>query len=531
MKKIIALLLSVLFALSCVACGTGSEGPQSSAAGDGGSDQTQTTPPAENVEYKDTITFAQPADAPSLDPQVGKQLRACTVLSNMFETLVTTDENYEFVPGLAESWNWVSDTRVEFTIRQGVKFHNGETMTVEDVAYSLQRAVDSSYVGYYFTFVDSIEIVGDNVVAVNLKNPYGAAMNTFAATTAAIVCKSVASADEEGFTNHPVGTGPYKFVEWKQSESITLEAFDDYWGGKSPTQYIVMKVVPESTQREIMLETGEIDLAYEFGPSDVSKLEENPNLCLYSCPSTKAVVVDINMRKAEGEPLADARVRQALVYAIDKQTIVDRLIYGHGAPAANLCTPMVFGYDDSIVADKYDPDKARELLTAAGYADGFELRIWTYTEQIYQEVAQVIQGMLDEVGITATIETMEYSTEAARMAGGEDYDICLDYFNSTTGDCGHTLYGQFSSTAGDSSNWNRLSNPEVDALIAIVRETSDNAARQQAASDLWKMLDEIVPQFGVYYEDVLVGASVNVQGFRVTRDGFHVLRNARVVKN
>lgn len=515
MKKIVSLLLAMSVALICAGCGSGSGSGGQASGGD--------------VTYKDTIVFSQPADAPSLDPQVGKQLRARTVLTNMFETLVTVDENYNFVPCLAESWDWVSDTRVEFTLRKNVKFHNGETMTAEDVAYSLQRAVDSSYVGYYFTFVDSIEIVSDDVVAVNLKNPYGAAMNTFTESTAAIVCKSVASADEEGSTNHPVGTGPYKFVEWKQSESIKMEAFEDYWGGKSPTQYIVMKVVPESTQSAIMLETGELDLAYEFAPSEIARVEANDDLTYYTCPSTKAVVFDVNMRKEAGEPLADQRVRQALVYAIDKQMIVDKLIYGYGGPAANLCTPMVFGYDDSVPANKYDPEKAKQLLAEAGYADGFEMCIWTYTDQIYQEVAQVVQSMFNEVNITAKIETMEYSTLAARMAGGEDYDICLDYFNSTNGDCGHTLYGQFSSTSGDSASWCRLNDPEVDQLIAVVRETNDNALRQEAASQIWVKLDEIVPQFGVYYENVLVGASKNVQNFRVTRDGFHVLRNVVVI--
>lgn len=516
MKKITVLFLALLLIVTCVGCGNSNSSGGSEASGN-------------EVKYKDTITFAQPADAPSLDPQVAKQLRASTVLTNMFETLVTMDENYEIIPCLAESWEWITDTRIEFTLRKDVKFHNGETMTAEDVRYSLQRAVDSSYVGYYFSFVDSVEIVSDDVVAVNLKNPYGATMNTFAALTASIVCKSVASADEEGFTNHPVGTGPYKFVEWKQSESIKLEAFDDYWGGKSPTKYIVMKVVPESTQRAIQLETGEIDLAYEFAPSEISKLEANDDLTYYTCASTKAVTFDVNMRKEAGDPFADQRVRQALIYAIDKQMIVDKLLYGYGAPAANLCTPVVFGFDDSIVANKYDPAKAKELLAEAGYADGFEMTIWTYTEQIYQEVATVVQSMLNEVGITASIETMEYSTMAARMAGGEDYDICLDYFNSITGDCGHTLYGQFNSTSGDNSNWCRLNDPEVDRLITIVRENNDGAVRQEAASQLWKMFDVIVPQFGVYYENVLVGASKNVQNFRVTRDGYHMLRDVVVI--
>lgn len=528
MKRFFALLLALLLVVGCVGCNnSGSSENSGSAESSNSAGSSEAT--GSEVKYKDTLIFAQPADAPSLDPQVGKQLRACTVLTNMFETLVTTDENYEVVPCLAESWEWVSDTRVEFTLRKDVKFHNGETMTAEDVRYSLQRALDSSYVGYYFTFIDSVEIVSDDVVAVNLKTPYGAAMVTLAAPPASIVCKSVASGDEEGFTNNPVGTGPYKFVEWKQSESIKLEAFDEYWGGAAPTKYVVMKVVPESTQRAIQLETGEIDLAYEFAPSEIAKLEDSDELTYYTCESTKAVIFDVNQRKDAGEPLADARVRQAIVCAIDKQMIVDKLLYGHGAPAANLSTPVVFGFDDSIVANKYDPEKAKALLSEAGFPDGFELNIWTYTEQIYLEVATVVQSMLKEVGITATIETMEYSTMSARISGGEDYDICLDYFNSTTGDCGHTLYGQLASTAGDNSNWCRLSDPAVDELIAIVRENNDDAVRSEAASKLWKYVDEVVPHFGMYYENVLVGARKDVQNFQVRRDGYHILRNVVVI--
>lgn len=165
---------------------------------------------------------------------------------------------------VGESWDQNSDTSYTFHIRRGVKFHDGSEVKAEDVKFSLDRAINSAAVSYIVDFIDKVDVVDDYTVNVELKAPYAPALRNLSVPFAAIVPKAVVEADEEAFKLHPIGTGPYKFVEWKQGDSVTLERFDDYYAGPAETQKLVMKVIPEASQRTIALETGEVDLAYDF---------------------------------------------------------------------------------------------------------------------------------------------------------------------------------------------------------------------------------------------------------------------------
>lgn len=165
-------------------------------------------------------------------------------------------------------------------------------------------------------------------------------------------------ADEEGFKTNPVGSGPYKFVEWKQGDSVKLEAFDDYYAGAPATKYLQMKVIPEAAQRTIALETGEIDLAYDIIANDKDKVADNADLQLLEAPSLSCYYVTMNMKQ---KPFDDIRVREAINLAIDRQLLVDTIINGAGQVADAIIAPAVFGYS-SPGAYEYDPEKAKELL-------------------------------------------------------------------------------------------------------------------------------------------------------------------------
>ena len=179
-----------------------------------------------------------------------------------------------------------------------MKFHDGSEVKAEDVKFSLDRAINSAAVSYIVDFIDKVDVVDDYTVNVELKAPYAPALRNLSVPFAAIVPKAVVEADEEAFKLHPIGTGPYKFVEWKQGDSVTLERFDDYYAGAAETQKLVMKVIPEASQRTIALETGEVDLAYDLLPNDLEKVRSNSDLQLFEAPSLTCYYSSMNMNKA-----------------------------------------------------------------------------------------------------------------------------------------------------------------------------------------------------------------------------------------
>lgn len=226
--------------------------------------------------------LAQGADITSLDPHQGKETTAVQVTKHIFDTLtVVNPETGVLEPSLAESWEQTSDTSYRFKLRQDVKFHDGSQMTAEDVKFSLDRAIKSAAVSYIVDFIDTVNAVDEYTVDITLDAPYAPALRNLSVPFAAIVPKKAVEQDEEGFKLHPIGSGPYKFVDWKQGDSARLEAFDEYWGTPAVTRNLVMRVIPEASQRTIALETGEVDLAYDILPNDIAKINDNPKLALF----------------------------------------------------------------------------------------------------------------------------------------------------------------------------------------------------------------------------------------------------------
>lgn len=472
---------------------------------------------------KDTVVFAQTADITSLDPHVGRQLSACVVHIQMFDTLVKFSPTRELVPSIAASWKFLSDTELELQIRKGMKFHNGDDLTAEDVAFSITRAVNSPHTGHLFPFIKAAEVTDDYTVVISTKEPYAAFLFALTSPTASIVPKKVVEADEKAFALHPIGSGPYKFVEWKPGESVTLEAFEGYYLGTPPTKTLVMRVIPENAQQAIMLETGEIDIAYAVLANDVSKIESNPDLKTIHELATKSVGLVFNNRSAG--PVSNKLVRRAIEYAINKDLIVEKVLYGNGQPGSTIVPPGVVGYDDTLPANRYDVQKAKALLVEAGYPDGFEMRLWVQNDQVYQEVCQVLQSQLQEVGIDVKIEVLEYGTMLSMVYGGSDFDAVLKFFNIDSGDGAHGVY-TYSST--NSANTTRYDSPEATALIAENRITLDQEKRKELFGKIYAILEEDKPEISVFYEQIVLAMSKNVEGLEVHKEGYHKYRNVVV---
>lgn len=475
--------------------------------------------------YKDTITIALGADVTSFDPHVGKETPAVAVTNHIFDTLVSVDPvTDEVVPQIAESWDILSDTEYRFHIRQGIKFHNGEDLTAEDVKYSLDRAIANPAVSYIVDFIDEVIVEDDYTVLVKLDAPYAPALRNLSVPFAAIVPMDYTSANEDILRTAPVGSGPYKFQEWSQNDHTTLVANEDYYAGAPATKTLVFRVVPEAAQRTIALETGEVDIAYDPLTADKQRIEENEDLVLYSAPSLTCYYLSMNMKKA---PFDNQLVRQAISHAIDRQLIVDTLYMGAGQAADDLVAPAVFGYYGCGV-DEYDPELSKQLLAEAGYPDGFSCTIWVNNNQERVEVCQVIQAMLSEVGIQCQLEVMEFGTFISRTTAGE-HDMAYFGWVTSTKDADYTYYSlEHSTQQGAAGNRTFLADPEVDRLVEIGRSSTDESVRLEAYKELSLYLKELANNANILYTEISAGAGDNVENFVLDPIGYHELQNVKV---
>lgn len=511
MKKAIAFALTATMALGLVACGGGNDDAQQSA----------------EPTYKDTIVWGQGADITSLDPHQGKETTAVQVTNHVFDTLFVLNQDTNEIEGqICESWTQDDDITYTFKIREGIKFHDGSDLTAEDVKFSLDRAIASAAVSYIVDFIDTVEVIDEYTVKVTLDAPYAPALRNLAVPFSAIIPSDVVTADEEGFKLNPVGSGPYKFVEWKQGDSCTLTAFDEYYAGAPATANLVMKVIPEAAQRTIALETGEIDLAYDIIPNDRAKVKENADLTLFEAPSLTCYYVSMNMNKA---PFDNQLVRQAVNHAIDRQAIVDTLMYGYGQPADDIIAPAVFGYVGSGVYE-YDVEKAKDLLKQAGYENGFSCKLLVNDNQARVEASQAIQGMLKEIGIDVEIEIQEFGTFIQNTTNGQ-HDLGYFGWVTSTVDGDYTYYSlEHSSQQGAAGNRTFINDPEVDALVEAARTTTDADARMAAYTDLSAKLKEVANNAPLFYEAITVGGNANVENFVIDPIGYHNLYAVKVAE-
>ena len=512
-NRAMSLVLAAAMALSLAACGGNQENNGSGGGTAGG--------------YKNTLTWAQGADVTSLDPHQGKETPAVQVNTQIFDTLVTVDpETNEVVPQIAESWEQTDDQTYVFKIREGIKFHDGSDLTAEDVKFSLDRARNSAAVSYIVNFIEEVTVDDDHTVTVKTTAPYAPTLRNLAIPFAAIVPKAVVEADENAFIQNPVGSGPYKFVEWNHGDHVTLKAFDDYYAGKPETENLIMKVIPETSQRTIALETGEVDLAYDLAVNDIPKVNSDDKLTVYEIPSLTCWYVSMNMNK---KPFDNLKVREAMSMAIDRQTIIDTINAGSGQTADAIIAPAVFGYYSTGVKE-YNPTKAKELLAEAGYPNGFSTTLWVNDNQSRIEMCQAMQAMLLEVGVQCNLEVLEFGSFISRTTAG-DHDLAYFGWTTSSGDADYSYYSlEHSTQQGAAGNRSFLADPDVDKLIEEARSNTNEEERKELYKELAIKLDEINNNIPVYYSSINVGANKKVEGFVMDANGYHSLEKVKVAQ-
>ena len=408
MKKALATLLSAAMLLGLL---SGCSGSGDTSGSDGSADAStgERTP-------KDTITIVINAEPETLDPAGANADPISIVLNFIMENLFEIGEDGELYCELLESYDFIDDTTLSFTLKQGVKFSTGVELTSEDVLWEFERLQSAPKSASHFSFIDieNSYIVDDYNFVLKFTQPWAPFSNTMSTGRGSIISKAAfEEMGETEFARMPVGTGPYKIVSWEPGIQIKLTRNEYYHGEPAKTENIVIKFISEPTARVIELETGSADIAYYIEGNDIDRVESIDGYHVEKGDSYRYFLICLSMQ----EPLfQDIRVRQAMCYAIDKEALVRTATNGVGTPINGYCPTIMDGYIEEP-AIPYDVELAKQLMAEAGYADGFTIDLHVQPESIYEKAAQIIQSFWKEIGIKVNIVSSALATYEAQHDG------------------------------------------------------------------------------------------------------------------
>ncbi|TVR68800.1 MAG: glutathione ABC transporter substrate-binding protein [Spirochaetaceae bacterium] len=471
-----------------------------------------------------TLVVGMPGDPRSLDPQRTNDQPSARVMKQIYDTLMYQTEDLDVTTnGLVESYEIVSEREFAFTLKQGVKFHNGEELTANDVRFTFERMREvNAPAAFLVAALDRVEVVNDYEFIMHLQFPFGPFITHLAHPATAILNERAVLAGGDEYDRNPVGTGPFSFVEWRSGDSLTLQRFDDHFRGPAASERIVFRIITEDTQRTIALETAEVDLIYDVGPNDFEAVAAMPDVVSFQTQGLTTFYMGFNARK---EPFDDARVRRAINLALDVESATDVAFRGFATAARGPLAPTVQFANTNLPGYGYDPEEARRLLGEAGYGDGFSTSIWTNDNPIRIMYAEIFQEQLRAVNIDANIEIVEWAPYLDRTARGE-HDMFMLGWVAVTGDADYGLYSLFhSSEFGDAGNRTFWANSEVDQLLDEGKTNPESAAREAAYMRAQEIIFQEAPWVFLAFRDDLAATRDYVEGFRPHAAGHHVLYN------
>ncbi|HEX7002069.1 MAG TPA: ABC transporter substrate-binding protein [Trueperaceae bacterium] len=448
---------------------------------------------------QETFRIAIGVDADSLDPVQGTTTTIDNIVDYIAQTLIGIDETGGLVPLLATEWSTADDgLTMDLTLREGVTFHDGTPLTADVVVWNFDRLLDPEVNvprrGPYAP-IESAEAVDDLHVRLHLTSPAPYMAGALTQSTAAIISPDSVDLEGNSYENiaHPVGTGPYRFESRSFGENIQVSRFDDYWGELPYYERVVFQIVPEATTRESLLLAGQVDMIILPPASDIPALDANPAVEVVFGPSNRTIFIVINTTKPG---LDDPRVRQALNYAVDKQAIVDGILFGAADVMDAPMAASLFGYAPQGTY-QYDPERARELLAEAGVEPG-ELTVdfMAPTGRYVQDfpAAQAIANYLSEVGVTANVRTMDWPTYVGTMVQpveqNETQLHLLGWAPAFMDASQQMLQFQTSQHPPAGLATSFYSNPAVDDLIA----QANSATNPEQRADLYAQAEEIIWQ-------------------------------------
>jgi peptide/nickel transport system substrate-binding protein len=480
-----------------------------------------------------TVVVLIESSPTNLDPRVGLDAQSERIDELLFDSLVRRDEHFELKPWLAERWEIPDPQTYVFHLRQGVKFHSGQLLTSRDVKWTLDSLITGkirSGKAATYNKVASVDAPDDLTLIIHLKEPQASLLWNL--SDGAIGVVPYGSGEE--FNQHPVGSGPFRFVRAAQDKEVVIERNSEYWAERAQLERVEFRVVPDATTRALELRKGSADVTINSLTADtVLTLKRDANLEVMQSPGTIYAYIALNLRDPV---LKDVRVRQAMAHAINVQPIIQYLFRGQAQPAYSILPPEHWAYDADVARYTYDPEQARKILDDAGYRakDGVRFHITmksSNSDETTRLMAAVFQQQLREVGIGLDIRTFEFATfysditkgayqmYSMRWIGGnQDPDIFEYVFDSA-------------SFPPKRANRTFYSNPKVDALIREGRSTLDQQKRKAIYDKVQQIVAEDLPYINLWYLDNVLVHTKRLQGISLNPAGnYDFLRGAQIVQ-
>jgi peptide/nickel transport system substrate-binding protein len=472
------------------------------------------------ADAKDKITIDLVNEPSMLDPHTQWNPDSYFVYRNIFDNLVTRDNDGKIVPQVAKTWKRLSETQVEFEIRDDIKFHDGAPLTAADVVYSVERITDPKFgspqLGQFNKIIKAA-VTGKNTVVLTTDGAYPVLLPQLVKLS--IVPKHVVEkVGKNDFNANPVGSGPYIFVSWKRGVEVTLKRNDAYWGDKGAFPTAVFRAVPDAATRLADLQAGTADLVVTLDSDQARQLKTYPNTKPLIVQTDRVAYFALNSTKP---PLNDVRVRRAIALAIDKEGIVDGILAGGEKVVGELVAPASFGWVDGIAPFAYDPQQAKKLLAEVGAPA--KVKMGLATAPVYdQKVVQAIQQMLKDVGLDVSIDMTDMATwlKNQQVPNTEAPMLTFSRWSCACQDADGIMFPLLHS----SSAWSRYSNSDVDRLLEKGRSQLEDKDRLAAYKAVHEHVKEYVAVIPLYQAAIIYGGAAKLVWTPTANEGLFLNR-------
>lgn len=521
-RRWMAAALAAVLSMSVLAgCGGSGSGASTAASGESTAvSETEKDVSAvtagDDAKIADEIDIARSGSVTTLDPVLLSYTPDIQIVNMICEELVTTsDDGTEIVPSLAETWD-ISEDGLTYTfhIIPDLKFSDGTDVTGDDWKFSFERAMTTEESPWAFAVsnIASVDTPDDDTVVITLKEQAANTLSNLSCFSVALQSKAQYEATNSyaDAGSYPIGTGSYAVSEWVQDDHITLTANPNFHGDAPKTATIKFQTVTDDNSRMMMLKAGEVDIVTDLPYSSMEEINNTDGLTAVGLPSTSNKYIIFN--ETSNEALASKEVRQALLYATDKQTIVDMVLYGYGEPAVSFMPKNGLYWNDGIEAVSYDVNKAKELMADAGYADGFDLEVLVPSgNETYSQIATILKDMWAQIGVNLTITSMdqaalyddEYAMKHEMLFGSWSDDIAdpsqlgAYWWDFDASQCFFTGY----------------QNAEAEEIFQKSQTEMDDTAREQLYDQLQQIFYDDVVAINMYHAEATVAMSDSIQGY------------------
>jgi peptide/nickel transport system substrate-binding protein len=484
-----------------------------------------TTAPAAASNLTGTLKIDTISEIESPHPFFASQLVGISVRMNLFDSLVDREWDGKIVPALAESWNVVDDTTIDFKLRKGVKFHNGAEMTAQDVKASMDHMLDKdikSPTTSIFASVKEMQVIDPQTVRLVLNKTDARVFDLLANNFAVLPAQYIKDVGAAGIAKQPIGTGPYKFVEWVKDDHLTLEANPDYYEGgykgKAQVKTVILRPVTDPATRLADLRSGAADMIMDV-PSDQAAALKSGGFQIVEKDTVQQDYIYFDTTK--DLPIKSKEVRQALNYAIDKDTILQTLLGGYGRPLAGPLSSLTLGYNADVKPYPFDPAKARSLLTSAGYAQGFSIDM-DITSSHSLPVAEAIVAMFGDVGVKVNLNVLETAVYNDKWVKKQLSPLYYNRWNTFSDPALLDLL------AGCKGYLSAYCNEDAQKFLDAGGGTLDQAKRDGAYKDAVKVMADDPYAVYLFQLKSLTGLSSKVTGWKAHSTSYVLFTNAKV---